>query len=59
MEWVYKTENLNFLVHIIADIILFYIIFQYIRSLYHQTEDMIHSKKKNINRIITQYGFKK
>jgi hypothetical protein len=56
--WMKQTENQQFLIHAIADVILFYVSFQYIRSSYHHTEVVIRKTREQLFKMQKQYGLK-
>ena len=56
--WMKQTENQQFLIHAVADVILFYVSFQYIRSSYHHTEVVIRKTREQLFKMQKQYGLK-
>ena len=55
-NFVTLTENKNFIIHVVCDVILFYMCFKYINSMYNKTRSIIYNCKKSISSLKEQYG---
>jgi hypothetical protein len=54
----YATRNQHIIIHAIADFIVFYAFFQFIRGKYEETQIKINETKQYITQLKRQYGFK-
>ena len=48
-----------FIIHSIADLILFYVFFRFVQSLYKKTEDKLEETRELITQLQKQYGLKR
>jgi hypothetical protein len=55
-QFVCETKNRSFLIHVISDLILFYLFFSYIHNQFSITEKMIQSARERLEEIKLEHG---
>jgi len=56
MKWVSDDNNKIWIIHTIADIVLFYIFLRFIQHQFNETETLICNTRNDLNELKKQYG---